>query len=238
MKVSEILKISKEKMQGKWQLAFIVTAVVAAVVMIVPRTLTPALGGLEGIANITWMFAVSLPVGTGAAWLFLDLVDGNEGDINNIFDVFLDLRRIIRAWTLHMLRVVAQLLLFVIPGLIAMINYSQMDFILKDNPEMDGSEALRLSKKMMRGNRMRYLHLYVRIFWPTILMMTIGLSMIMNAIITAEIFGGEMWIDPVLLSRANGMMILSSLGAHVFNTYARPTFAVFYRDLKPLEASE
>jgi uncharacterized membrane protein len=238
MRVSEILQLTKTKMQGKWQLAFAVVAVVMAVAVIVPQTLTLTLGGLDGIANLIWMFAVTLPIGTGAVWLFLGLHDGKEGELIHIFDVFQDLRRIVRAWMLKMLLVFPQLIAFLIPGLIALINYSQMEFILKDNPGMAGKEALSLSKEIMRGNKMRYVLLYLRIFWPTILIMIAGFSMMVNVFITADTFGGEIWVDTVLWRRANSAILISNLAIHVFNAYARPAFAIFYRDLKPLEAVE
>lgn len=238
MKVSEILKITKAKMKGRWQLAFTVTVVVASIITIVPLTLTPALGGLERIADLVWLFAVSLPVRTGASWLFLDLFDGKKGDLNSIFDVFLDLKRISTAWLLKMVLITAQLFLFFIPGLIAEIKYSQMNFILKDNPEMDGLAAIRLSKEMMRGHKVRYCLLYLNIFWPVILIMTVGIFIMVNHLMTMTLYSGELLIDQGLLRLVSQMIFLSNLVAHALNAYARPAFAVFYRNLNPVKDDE
>ncbi len=45
-------------------------------------------------------------------------------------------------------------LLFIIPGIIKAYSYRMVPYILADNPQMDTSEALALSSKMMNGEKM------------------------------------------------------------------------------------
>jgi uncharacterized membrane protein len=44
-------------------------------------------------------------------------------------------------------------LLFVIPGIMAAYSYRLAPYILLDNPEIGGREAIRRSKALMRGHR-------------------------------------------------------------------------------------
>lgn len=44
-------------------------------------------------------------------------------------------------------------LLFIIPGLIKMYSYKMVPYILADNPNIGGMEAITLSRKMMDGNK-------------------------------------------------------------------------------------
>ena len=47
-------------------------------------------------------------------------------------------------------------LLFIIPGIIAALNYSLVYFIKLDNPELSASDVLEKSKQMMKGHRWDY----------------------------------------------------------------------------------
>lgn len=50
-------------------------------------------------------------------------------------------------------------LLFVIPGFIAAIRYSQAFFILADNPDMSANQCIKESCRIMAGNKGRYFYL-------------------------------------------------------------------------------
>lgn len=47
-------------------------------------------------------------------------------------------------------------LLFVIPGIIAAIRYSQSYLVLYDHPDYSATECIRESKRLMTGNKMKY----------------------------------------------------------------------------------
>jgi len=47
-------------------------------------------------------------------------------------------------------------LLFIIPGIIKSMAYSMSWFILSDNPEIGGNEAITKSRKLMNGHKMEY----------------------------------------------------------------------------------
>ena len=230
MGILEILRLTIEKMQGKWLFAIVVVAMVSIITMSVPRLITPALGPLEFWVDMIWMIMVSAPVAMGAMWLFLDMHDGREGEIRHVFDVFKDYGRVVGAVFWKYLLIFLWMLLLFIPGIFAMLRYSQMEFLMKDDPTLTGQAAVSKSKEMMRGNKARYFGLYLMIFWPAFLGMAIGSIMIMNSIYTV---GNMVYTDPDQASTGQLIITISAIGMNLLSALAYPAFATFYRDLKP-----
>lgn len=56
-------------------------------------------------------------------------------------------------------------LLFVIPGMVKQMSYSMTNYLLKREPNLDSSRAIRLSEEMMRGYKMEYLIFNLSFFW-------------------------------------------------------------------------
>jgi uncharacterized membrane protein len=67
-------------------------------------------------------------------------------------------------------------LLFIVPGIIKAISYSQAPYIIAENPNMPAMEALRRSEEMMRGRKMEYFVLNLSfIGWALLAIPTLGL---------------------------------------------------------------
>lgn len=70
-------------------------------------------------------------------------------------------------------------LLFIIPGIIAAYRYSQVKFILVENPDKGIMECIRESKEMMAGHKMEYFVLGLSfILWNILAVFTCGLAYI------------------------------------------------------------
>ena len=68
-------------------------------------------------------------------------------------------------------------LLFVFPGIIASYRYAMAPFILAENPELTASQAIRLSKQMMKGNKGRLFCLDFSFFgWALLSALTLGVG--------------------------------------------------------------
>ena len=68
-------------------------------------------------------------------------------------------------------------LLFVIPGIIAAISYSQVPYILLDNPNMSAMDAIKMSKNMMQGHKADYFVLMLSfIGWSILAALTLGIG--------------------------------------------------------------
>ena len=93
--------------------------------------------------------------------LFSFILDGvrkneNKNELNTLFTGFTEnLGRNILTGILYQVFIILWTLLFIIPGIVMSYAYSMTFFILKDNPEMSALDAIKASKKMMKGYKMK-----------------------------------------------------------------------------------
>jgi uncharacterized membrane protein len=67
-------------------------------------------------------------------------------------------------------------ILFIIPGIIKALAYSQAPYIIAENPNMPVMEALRLSERMMKGKKWDFFVLNLSFFgWALLSIPTLGL---------------------------------------------------------------
>ena len=67
-------------------------------------------------------------------------------------------------------------LLFIIPGIVKMYAYSLVPYILAENPDMKGTEAIKLSSEMMKGHKWNAFVLDLSFFgWIVLSVLTLGL---------------------------------------------------------------
>ncbi|MBQ6393919.1 DUF975 family protein [Candidatus Saccharibacteria bacterium] len=70
-------------------------------------------------------------------------------------------------------------LLFIIPGIIKSISYSQAFFILAEHPKMEADEAIKRSMAMMEGHKMEYFILELSFIpWILLCILTFGIAAI------------------------------------------------------------
>jgi uncharacterized membrane protein len=70
-------------------------------------------------------------------------------------------------------------LLFIIPGIIAQIGYSQVWFILAEDDQISPNDALKKSKKMMYGYKMQFFLLGLSfIGWLLLAILTCGIGLL------------------------------------------------------------
>jgi uncharacterized membrane protein len=87
---------------------------------------------------------------------YLTLVRGTVPTINDLFKGF---DRFVPTFLLYLLSAIFTalwMLLLIIPGIIAVIRYSQAYYILRDHPDIGALEAIRRSKALMVGHKWRY----------------------------------------------------------------------------------
>lgn len=105
------------------------------------------------------------PLSLGLAGVFLMLARGEKPGVNRLFDGFKSFVGAFVAFLLSAIFTILWTCLFVVPGIVAAIRYSQIYFILKDHPELDGLEAIKKSKEMMLGHKGEYFVLLLSFFW-------------------------------------------------------------------------
>lgn len=95
------------------------------------------------------------------------------------FDIFAKALGL-RAW--QTLLISLWFLLLVFPGFIAMYRYAMAPYIMADNPSVGVREAVRLSKKMMHGNKRRLFCLHLSFSgWIALCLLTFGIGFVFLA---------------------------------------------------------
>ena len=101
-------------------------------------------------------FIIGCVVAVGYAKYNMDLIDGEEGKMNTLFDYFPRWKTMVKAGLLQAVFVLLWTLLFIIPGIVAALSYAMTNYILAENPEMGAMEAIDRSKELMDGNKWRF----------------------------------------------------------------------------------
>lgn len=173
---SEIKYQARQQMIGKlWR-------------MVIILLLASAISGLAGavgsiipaIGSIASMLLVSAPITMGTVMMYLAITYGEEPELDILFAGFRNnYMKNAALFGMYTLYVFLWSLLFVIPGIIKAISYSQAFYILAENPDLSPSECLELSKAMMNGNKWEYFCLGLSfIGWGLLVGITFGLASI------------------------------------------------------------
>jgi uncharacterized membrane protein len=179
MKIShrELMTKARAALQGKWGIAAGITLVYCIVVI---------LAGTPKYLKIASLI-ISGPLAVGYYMVMLSIARHHEVQFSMLFDGFRRFLTAFAACLLMMIFIILQLLLLIVPGIMAALSYSMTYFIIIDNPGIKASEALRKSKQLMYGNRWDYSCLMLRFT-----------GWILLGIVTCGI--GFFWIGPYLMT--------------------------------------
>lgn len=180
---SDHRRSAREQLKGKWGSAILLCFLFSIM-------LTVAYGIFSLIPVIGQIISILLtgPLTLGVTICFLKLVRHKTFMIENIFDGFKNFSSALLAQLLMTIFVFLWTLLLIVPGIIAVYSYSLVFFILCDNPELGAMEALRRSKKMMKGFKWKLFCLHFSfIGWVllSILSLCIGYLWLMPYMYTA-----------------------------------------------------
>jgi uncharacterized membrane protein len=172
----DLMTQARESLKERWGLAVGGNVIYLVLFMLI-----------QPIPHVGWIGGLIIggPLIFGWSTFFLFLSRRQEARLSQLFDGFNYFVNVLKAYLFMSLFVLLWTLLFFIPGLVAGLSYSQTFFILADNPQMDGKEALNKSKSLMVGNRWRLFFLFWRFFgWFLLGILSLGI--------------GFLWIIPYL----------------------------------------
>ncbi len=130
------------------------------------------------------IFAVVVtgPISVGLSYAFLKLARQMEGDVQ---DMFFGFNAFVPSFVMQLLSgifIFLWSLLFIVPGIIKAFAYAMAPYILADNPEMSGLDAITASKNMMMGHKGRLFGLCLSFFgWFLLCCLTFGIGFIFLA---------------------------------------------------------
>jgi uncharacterized membrane protein len=228
MYAADFRQQAREGLRGRWPLA-ILTTLVAGLLGGVPGSGSAGSGGFgEGsldmeaihqispdflaamiklLAVLTILGLVAFIIGgvitLGYCLFSLDVVDKQSTRFGVIFSQF---HRFGDGFCLRLLTALYTflwMLLFIIPGIVAVYSYAMAPYIMAENPNCTAGQALTESKEMMRGNRFRLFCLEISFFgWCILGVLTLGI--------------GFLWINPYMaVSRAAFYREISGTGISV-----------------------
>lgn len=132
---------AKENLRGNWGTAILV--------LLLNWMLLSAATGVMVIGKLIIMGTLE----TGVALIYLKLSYREPAEIGDLFQPFQNFVNTFFAGFLSTIFTFLWSLLFVIPGIVKALAYSQVYYILCDHPEYTGREAIDASQEMMRGHK-------------------------------------------------------------------------------------
>ena len=167
---AEMRAIARSALKGNWQVVVIGMFLYYLMTSTIPQLLEQlmpfaaynyyyeALGEVVNISYVSnlYSFVLSGAFAMGLSSFLLAFFrrkDGNPAHIFNGFEFF------VKAFALSLVQgifIFLWTLLFIVPGIIAAIRYSQAFMILADDPKKGVMEVIAESKMVMTGNKSRY----------------------------------------------------------------------------------
>ena len=147
---------AKDQLHGKWGLAiatFIISAIIPSIISIIGLVAES-----DAIVIIGAIIAaiVTGPLVYGLCTFILNMVRGKDASISDVFAGFKG-KIFIKAFIIMLLTGIAisiGYIIFIIPGIILGLMFSQSFFILVDNNDMSAIDCMKASCGMMSGRKM------------------------------------------------------------------------------------
>ncbi|MDO4745077.1 MAG: DUF975 family protein [Bacillota bacterium] len=177
---SKLRELGRNALKGKWQLA-ILALVVFELCFNVPVIILNALFGVKpdfygfnsdynvdvysdmynSMPSYSFLSSVYIILVAGAFTLgitiiFLAIFRRQQAGVADVFLGFEHFGKAMGLMLFQGLFIFLWMLLFIVPGIIASIRYSQAFYILADDPSKSIRQCMNESKKMMKGNKAKY----------------------------------------------------------------------------------
>lgn len=180
MDTAQLKSRAKEQIRGKWGVA-IGTVLFANIILEVDFAyrVTSELGA-EGLSYSINLIALLLGgvISVGLCRFLLNMATGREeARFDNLFSGFNIYLKILGLNILITLAVVAGTLLFIIPGIIVSLMFSQAFYILSEDPSKSITQCISESVNLMTGHKCELFYLELTfIGWWLLAVITLGIA--------------------------------------------------------------
>jgi len=166
---SELRAQAREALSDKWGIA-IGTFLVYMILLGGIQMAIPIFGG--GVTLI-----IGGPMALGISIFTLAIARRENVRLEQLFDGFQNFGTALGAYLLMVVFVFLWTLLFIIPGIIKALAYSQTFYILADDKSVGAKESLEKSEAMMKGYKWKYFLLGLSfIGWFILSILTLGIG--------------------------------------------------------------
>jgi len=214
---SNLRALGREALRGKWKVAVIASLVYMIAVFVPVEILNSLFGGEYGFSSLASLYSLLItgPFTLGYAMFCISLFRNKNPETAQIFYGFEQFGKAFCLYFMVGLFTFLWTLLFIIPGLIAAIRYSQAFLILADNPNMPIMDCIAESKRLMNGNKTKFfcmslsfigwliLCMFPVIMFSGVIAMSImmfgGMGAIMTSILSLVLSAGYLWVLPYMM---------------------------------------
>lgn len=237
---SNLRALGRNALAGKWQLAIVAVIIYELCIQVPPAVLNAVFGVNIGDVYFysnyyTDIYSYNtlydeMPSYSALSGIYLLLVTGAftlgitlfflalfRRQTVGVADVFLGFERFGKALGLFLFQylfIFLWALLFIIPGIIAAIRYSQAFFILADDPNKGIRECMDESKRMMKGNKAKYFCLSISfIGWLLLSAIPAG---VLDGIVSA--FGAPVFLQ--IIVTIIGSLFMVPVIAYMYSSYS------------------
>lgn len=131
------------------------------------------------IATFIGTLILSGPLYYGLSLVYLNIYKGKNENVDTLLQGFYRFGETFLLYLKMTLFIILWSLLFIIPGIVKALAYSMSYYIMAENPEMNSTDALAESERMMKGHKGRLFCLYLSfIGWFLLSILTFGLLLI------------------------------------------------------------
>jgi uncharacterized membrane protein len=177
--ISEYKDMALLSLEGKWGKAAIASLIAFIILELFGSSPSFFMDPIPSMVLQGVLSVLLLPLAWGYITFFLRLIRDENLDYGHLFDGFNQYFRIFLAELLKGIYILLWALLLIIPGLIKEYSYAMTEFILKDNPEMSGEEAICESMRLMQGHKMQLFLLDLSMIgWLILSILTLGIGLL------------------------------------------------------------
>ena len=166
---SEIVKFSKSALKGKYSqviLPYLIVSIIVSipqnqelVLIMISKLQIPGV-----VLFLIWGFLINPSLNVGLAAFSLAIVRQKEINTKHLFKGFQFLSKSAAVGLLYLLIIIIGFVLFIIPGIIWALMFSQVFYILSENQDLGIKEIFKKSARIMKGNKLKLLGLFLRFF--------------------------------------------------------------------------
>lgn len=174
----ELKTRAKEQLKGNWWTAIGVILIVAIITGCLSFLSTRYDEGIWiPILICIVTFLIISPLELGQSIFFLKLAKYKEGKCSDVFLGYKNFLKVIGVSILIEIVICIGFIALIIPGIILSIMYSQVYYILAENPDIGILECLKESRLMMIGQKWNYFVLILSfILWNILIAITCGIA--------------------------------------------------------------
>ena len=177
--ISEYKDMALQSLEGKWGKAAIASLIAFIILELFGSSPSFFMDPIPSMVLQGVFSLLLLPLAWGYITFFLRIIRDENLDYGHLFDGFNQYFRIFLAELLKGIYILLWALLLIIPGLIKEYSYAMTEFILKDNPEMSGEEAICESMRLMQGHKMQLFLLDLSMIgWLILSILTLGIGLL------------------------------------------------------------